>query len=272
MTALSPYVAVVGARFRMLLQYRAAALAGLWTQIFFGFVLLGVYEAFYASSAAQPMTFDQIVSYVWLGQALLAMLPWNSDPEWREMVRSGSVAYELCRPVDLYALWYARTIARRTAPTLLRAVPLALFAMLLVPLIAPELTLKPPASLGSGLAFAAALVCSLVLGCAITVIVNICVLWTLSPEGLVILVTTAVTLFSGALIPLPLFPDWAQTALAWSPFAGVVDLPFRIYIGHIATSDVPLALARQLGWTLVLVVFGRWLLSRGLRRIVVQGG
>src|SRR5262249_55803566 len=94
MTTLSPYAAVVGARFRMLLQYRAAALAGLWTQIFFGFVLLGVYEAFYSASTAQPMTFDQIVSYVWLGQALLAMLPWNSDPEWRDMVRSGSVAYE----------------------------------------------------------------------------------------------------------------------------------------------------------------------------------
>jgi viologen exporter family transport system permease protein len=272
MTALTPYAAVVGARFRMLLQYRAAALAGLWTQIFFGFVLLGVYEGFYASSAARPMAFDQVVSYVWLGQALLAMLPWNSDPEWREMVRSGSVAYELCRPVDLYALWYARSVARRTAPTLLRAVPMTIFAMGILPLIAPDLALAPPASAAAGASFAAALVCSLALGCAISVIVNICVLWTLSPEGLVILVTTVVTLFSGMLVPLPMFPDWAQTALAWSPFAGVVDLPFRIYIGHIATSDVPFALARQLGWTLILVVLGRWLLSRGLRRIVVQGG
>ena len=32
----------------MLLQYRAAALAGLWTQIFFGLVLIMIYEAFYA--------------------------------------------------------------------------------------------------------------------------------------------------------------------------------------------------------------------------------
>ena len=37
---LGPYRAILSARFRMLLQYRAAALAGLWTQIFFGFVLL----------------------------------------------------------------------------------------------------------------------------------------------------------------------------------------------------------------------------------------
>jgi ABC-2 type transport system permease protein len=37
-----PYLAIVSARFRMLLQYRAAALAGLWTQVFFGFVLISI--------------------------------------------------------------------------------------------------------------------------------------------------------------------------------------------------------------------------------------
>ena len=121
---LRPYRAILSARFRMLLQYRAAALAGLWTQIFFGLVLLMIYEAFYRSTTVrQPMTFAEVVSYVWLGQALLAMLPWNADAEIRAMVRSGAVAYELCRPVDLYSLWYARALAWRTAPTILRAVP-----------------------------------------------------------------------------------------------------------------------------------------------------
>ena len=86
---LQPYRAVISARFRMLLQYRAAAVGGLWTQIFFGLVLIGIYEAFFRSSSQPPpMTVDQIVSYVWLGQALFAMLPWNGDPDVRAMVRS----------------------------------------------------------------------------------------------------------------------------------------------------------------------------------------
>ncbi|HMG56262.1 MAG TPA: hypothetical protein VK601_22335 [Kofleriaceae bacterium] len=123
---LAPYRALFGARFRMLLQYRAAALGGLWTQTFFGVGLIMVYEAFYRSSlaAAQPMAFGQITAYVWLGQALFAMLPWSVDGEIRAMMRSGAVAYELCRPVDLYTWWYARALAQRTAPPLLRAVPM----------------------------------------------------------------------------------------------------------------------------------------------------
>jgi ABC-2 type transport system permease protein len=272
--SLRPYLAIVSARFRMLLQYRAAALGGLWTQIFFGVVLLGIYEAFYRSTTRpQPMTFPEIVSYVWLGQALLAMLPWNSDADVRAMVRSGAVAYELCRPIDLYNLWYARALAWRTAPTVLRAVPLCLFASIGLPLIGlDEWRLAAPPTLASALAFSAALVCVLLLGCALTTLLNVSLLWTVSGEGAVILMVTLVNSLSGMMIPLPLFPDWAQPIVLALPFAGLVDLPFRLFTGHIPPRAVISVVAHQLLWTAALVLFGRWLLSRGLRRVVVQGG
>lgn len=272
--ALRPYRAIVSARFRMLLQYRAAAIGGLWTQIFFGLVFLNVYDAFYRSSnQPQPMTFPQIVSYVWLGQALWAMLPWNADAEVRAMVRSGAVAFELCRPVDLYGLWYARALALRTAPTVLRAMPLVIFVTVGLPLLGlEEWRLAPPPSIASAAAFAAAILCTLLLGCALTTLINITLLWTLNGEGVVLLMTAMVTFFSGMIIPLPLFPDWAQPVVRALPFAGLVDLPFRVYIGHIAPGDVVPVLRHQLLWTTGLVIFGRWLLARGMRRIVVQGG
>jgi ABC-2 type transport system permease protein len=272
---LRPYVAIVGVRFRLLLQYRAAAIAGLWTQIFFGLVLIMVYEAFYRSAptAAQPMAFAQVASYVWLGQALLAMLPWNVDAELRAMVRSGAIAYELCRPIDLYGLWFARALAQRTAPTLLRAAPMAVFAALGLPLLGlGEWRLAPPASLAAGAGFAAALLCALALGCAISALINISLMWTVAGDGIVMLSTTAVSLLSGLTIPLPLFPEWAQPVLPWLPFAGLFDLPFRIYTGHIAVGGWALVITRQIGWTVALIGFGRWLLGRGMRRLVVQGG
>jgi ABC-2 type transport system permease protein len=74
------------------------------------------------------------------------------------------------------------------------------------------------------------------------------------------------------LVPLPMFPAWAQPILAWLPFAGLVDLPFRIYTGHLPTNELVAVVARQVGWTIALVMLGRWLLARGLRRLVVQGG
>lgn len=272
--ALRPYRAVVGARFRMLLQYRAAAIAGLWTQIVFGLVLIMIYEAFYSSSTPdrQPVSFAQIATYVWLGQALLAMLPWNVDQEVRLMVRTGAVAYELCRPVDLYGLWFARALAWRTAPTMLRAVPMALFAMLLLPAVGiPEWQLQAP-TFEAGLGFIASITCTIALASSLTTLMNISLLWTLSADGVVMIAASIVSFCSGMIVPLPLFPEWAQTVLAWLPFAGLADQPFRIYSGDIPIELLPLTLGRQLAWTVVLVAFGRWLLARGVKRITVQGG
>lgn len=273
--AIAPYLALVGARFRMLLQYRAAAIAGLWTQIVFGLVLLMIYQAFYRSSAPalQPMAFGQVASYVWLGQALLQMLPWNVDVEMRVLMRTGGVAFELCRPVDLYAWWFARAVAQRTAPVMLRAVPMVAFAALVLPALGlGEWRLAPPASLAAGAGFGLALVCAVALACAISVLLYIAWLWTTVAEGMVMTLSTAVSMFSGLLVPLPLLPDWAQPVLRWLPFAGIIDLPARIYSGHVATADLAGVLMRQVGWTAALIALGRHLLARGLRRVVVDGG
>src|SRR5262249_43107373 len=150
---------------------------------------------------------------------------------------------------------------------------MAVFASIGLPLLGlGDWRLSPPASFAAAAGFAAALICALALGCAISTLVNISLMWTLNNDGIVILTTAAVSLFSGMLVPLPMLPDWAQRVLQWLPFAGVMDLPFRIYSGHIAPAGLVLVLARQLGWTIAIAWCGRWLLGRGLRRIVVQGG
>jgi ABC-2 type transport system permease protein len=189
------------------------------------------------------------------------------------MVRTGAVAYELCRPIDLYGLWFARAVARRTAPTVLRAVPMCVFASIGLPLLGlGEWRLAPPPALASAFAFAASLACTLLLGCALSTLINISLLWTISGEGAVILTTALVTFLSGMIVPLPLFPDWAQPIVLALPFAGLVDLPFRVFTGHIPPGEVSGVVLQQLAWTLGLVIVGRLLLARGLKRIVVQGG
>ena len=78
--------------------------------------------------------------------------------------------------------------------------------------------------------------------------------------------------FSGMLIPIPLFPNWAQPLLNFLPFRDLADVPFRIYMGHIPLAQVPVLLFHQLAWTTALILAGRWLLARGMSRLVVQGG
>jgi ABC-2 type transport system permease protein len=73
-------------------------------------------------------------------------------------------------------------------------------------------------------------------------------------------------------LPLPLFPDWLQPLFAALPFRALIDVPFRLYLGHIPPSAAPEVLAQGLAWTLVLVLLGRLMVSRAVTRAVVQGG
>jgi len=272
--ALRPYVAVLTARFRMLLQYRAAAFAGFGTQLFWGAVRLMILGAFFAAGGASaPMDFAQVVAYVWLGQALLGLLPWNVDTELQEKMTSGAVAYELLRPLDLYAFWYARTVALRTATTFLRMIPMVIVAGFVLPLIGLQpWALPPPASLASALFFGASMCATVALAAAVTNLMHVALIWTLSGRGFNTVMTGIVILGSGLVVPLPLFPEAVQPLLYWQPFRGLADVPYRIYSGHIAPHDALFEIALQFVWTCVIIALGYAFMNRGKSRVVVQGG
>lgn len=260
-----PYFAVFQARFRVLLQYRTAAAAGVVTQVFWGLVRSMILLAFYRSAGTEPpLSEAAMLTYVWLGQAMLAMLPWNRDPDVQTLVHGGGVAYELLRPVDLHLFWYARSLARRTAPTLLRCGPIFL--------VGAFFGLGPPESLAAAGAWVLTTIGALLLGCAFATLLNVTLIWTLVGDGTWRIATGAVALLSGMVVPLPLFPDTWQVVLRMLPFSGMIDTPFRLYAGDLPVSELPLLLAHQLLWAAILFMAGRLLLNRALTRLVVQGG
>jgi ABC-2 type transport system permease protein len=260
----SPYIAVLAARFRVLLQYRAAALAGLGTQVFWGLVRIAIFTGFYRSAtAAQPLAEHELVTYLWLTQALLMLLPWRPDPDIEALVHTGQVAAELVRPVDLYAFWYARAIAQKTAPAMLRCLPMLVLALTLF-------GMQLPATPLAAASFFVSVLAAVLLSAAMTSLVSISLLFTAQGKGVQMLTGSVVNLFSGALVPLPLLPEGWRTLLDVLPFRGLMDTPFRLWLGQ--TDGWPWLVAHQLVWVLVLVALGRVLVGRAVRRMEVHGG
>lgn len=262
-------LSIVKVRFQLLLQYRAAAMAGLVTQIFFGGIFVMIFDAFYRSSTGvtMPMTYQETVTYIWLGQAFLGLLPWNGDREVQKMIRTGGVAYELLRPLDLYGYWYARIFAQRIAGTLLRCVPLLIVASLL-PAPYGLLTPKSPMHL---FYMVISMLIAVLLGCAMSNLITIAVLFTIG-DGIDRLFPAVVMFFSGMVIPIPLFPDWSQIIFRVLPFSGLTDTAYRYYLGMYGSGDFLISCLHGVFWTIILIGFGQWLVLRAGKRIVVQGG
>ena len=189
------------------------------------------------------------------------------------LIRTGGVAYELSRPLNLYTFWFFRTVAYRTAGTTLRVIPMVIFAMLLLPLLGlADWALKPPPTWEAGVLFLVSMSLAVLLACAVTMLMHVALVWTLSGEGINRIMLSIVTIFTGMVVPLPLFPDWLQPFLYWQPLRGIVDVPYRIYSGDILPAEVMREMLHQALWVVLLIWLGRWLLTRCIRRLVVQGG
>jgi len=271
-----PYVAAFSARFMLMLQYRAAAVAGFATQCWWGAIKVMIYAAFYRASPGAtnaPMTLSQVITYTWLAQGFLALAPWTTDPDIALAVRSGAVSFDRLRPVDTYSLWYARAAAWMTS----RAVPRAALMFLLAGIILPvfglsEWAWKLPPTLAQAALFGMSLVLVVALASAVVMILNIAVVVTLNERGVNYLLSPFTVVLSGNLLPLALFPDWMHRLLFLQPFAGIVDIPFRIYSGNLEGREAFAGVGLQALWTLLLVAGGRAWMHRVMQRLDIQGG
>ncbi len=264
------YFSFLRIRFFYGLQYRAAAYAGIVTQFAWGFMTILMFKAFYKSNpAAFPMSFAQLSSYVWLQQAFLALIMfWFFDSDIFLTISNGNIAYELCRPIDLYDMWFTKNLANRLAKVILRC-PLVLLIAFLLP---PPYSLILPQDLFSLLLFALSLVLGSLVMIALSMLVYITTFYTLSPFGLRVVAASIMEFLSGAIIPLPFLPAKMRLILQFLPFASLQDIPFSIYNGHIANSQIIFNISIQLFWLISLVFVGKLFMKRALKKIVVQGG
>ena len=92
-----------------------------------------IYNAFYdANAAAFPMSFQATSSYIWLQQAFLAFfMAWFMEEEIFDSIISGNIVYELCRPIRIYNMWFARSVANRLSRAVLRCFPILIIAVFL---------------------------------------------------------------------------------------------------------------------------------------------
>ena len=252
------------------LQYRTAALAGVATQFFWGFMEIQLYRAFHLENTDTfPMEFKALVSYIWLRQAFLAFFnTWTFENELFQSILNGNVAYELVRPASLYGMWFSRAAAVRISKAVLRFWPILIVACLLPEPIRLTFT-QPPVVF---VYFALSMILTLFVTVAFSLIVYFSCFFTVSSDGLRAVLTPVSDFLSGGLIPLPFMPKTLAAVIRYSPFGAMLNAPLRIFSGDISGAAMWETLFLQVFWTAVLVLAGVLLQKKGMSRLTVQGG
>lgn len=252
------------------LQYKTAALAGIFTQFFWGFLQVFIYQAFYSGVGKQtPMDFEKLVAYIWLQQAFLALVYIrNKDESVAKSIKNGTVAYELVRPYNLYVWWFVKCIAQRFAAVSLRCVPIVIIALLLP----KPYNLVLPSSFGALVMFIINLLLGALIITAIMMIIQTIAFFTYEDKGISNIIFNFAELLSGTSLPLPLLPKIVQIICHFFPFWLIGDLPFRIYSGDLMLIESYKFLGLQIFWIATLVIIGILILRYAMKKVYIQGG
>ncbi len=246
--------------------YPAATIAGVFTNTVFGFVrafiLLALYEQRGVVGGYDP---SAVVTYVWLGQALLMTIyAWG----WQDIalrIRSGDIATDLIRPMQPLRAALAFDLGRAAYHVVFRGIPPLLFGALVFRLTLPGEPLV-------WLAFLTSVVLASTVSFGFRALYNAVAFWSLDIRGTMTLAGIAINVFSGFLVPISFFPDWLAAIARATPFPSMVQTPIDIFIGTTAGPAVIVSLVTQLAWTVLLLAAAQALFAIGVRRLVVQGG
>lgn len=182
-----------------------------------------------------------------------------------ETVKDGSISMYLLRPVDLQLTMLFRSFGENLNNLVLIGVPLFLLSSLFFPILLP-------ASLMSVVCFGLSIAMACLVGGTLNYVVGVATFWTYNSWGISIFKQLTINAFSGALIPILLFPPWLTIISGWLPFQYMVNQPILVYLARVTIHEFILGIAIQLAWAVGLFIVGRFISVVALSKLVIQGG
>src|SRR5699024_3690917 len=158
-----------------------------------------------------------------------------------DRVRTGEIAVDLARPMDLQTYWWFRDIGRAAMQFLGRGLPILVLGAIV-------LRVPPPSDPLVHLAGIIGLLLGLGVNYLCRYAMSLISFWTLEVQGYQILYMVGVSLLSGFYVPIHLFPDWLMVVAEASPFPAMYQYPVDLLSGHTVGPEVWGVLGVQLVW------------------------
>jgi ABC-2 type transport system permease protein len=260
-------LALARAGFARWATYRQAALAGMFTNTVFGVIKLSVLLAIIKQTGGTVAGYDrdQLSTYVWMSQALIAVVAVFGSSDLAQRVRTGDIAVDLARPLDLQLSWLATDLGRAAYAVFARGVlPMVLGGALF--------GFSFPTDPAAVALLAPAVLLAVVVSFACRFLVNLAAFWVVEIRGPLTIYVLTTNLLCGLIIPVQLFPTWLKVLAYATPFPWLLQAPCDLATGQSRGWAAAGTVAAQLAWSLALLALGRLVLARATRKLVVQGG
>ncbi len=255
------YLAVFKISFKEFLSYKSSAALTAALTLVYPLLLVFVWKAVYASTGGATiggLTLNQM--YVYFFFNVVGLLVAESFIVWqmRDCVKEGCLASDLARPVAYPKFIFATALSQPVFNIVFAGIPLVALLIVATGITVTPLTLAM---------FALALCVDYAIANLFSFIFGTLTIYLTDVSGLFNAFLGMATLLGGGVMPLLLFPAWAQHVLYLLPFQFIVFVPSAVMTGLITAQAFLGFMAVGAAWIAALLVVA-WLLWKKARVMI----
>lgn len=266
MVSVRKYVSLLKTSMQASLTYRFNFFINTMSGVVFITALFYIWKAIYErQSELGGMTWEDMKTYLLVVFVSNMLLTWYSETAISRRVMDGSVAIDLLKPLDFQKARLFETVGTCIVEGGICVLISTVWSIFF-------LGVQLPPNLLASFWFIISLILSVLIKFGIVYLAGLLCFYTSSVFGVAWARAAITNLFSGALVPLTLFPDWLILTAQLLPFQGIVFIPASIYMGHLNGMQIVKGIGVQVLWVFLLWIIGRVMWRWSVRQVTIHGG
>ena len=260
------YLFVAKVRIQSALAYRFNVISTISIQCLLMFAMACCWKAAYGGTGnVSGVGEREMLTYTTISVIMGNLLTMGVEGRIESSVRSGSVALDMLKPVNIYGIYLAEDLGDMAVAFFQTAVPLFLIGSALFGLPAP-------ASSVHVILFLVSFAVGYLINWMLAALLGMCAFKTIVMGPIRNVKGFVMKLLSGSVIPLWFFPDGVRVVLECLPFVNIYQLPLGIYIGRYTFGEMLLRTVLQLFWCAALWLIFHAVQKKAAAAVLIQGG
>lgn len=228
-------------------------------------IYIFVWQAIYQQTGETTgFSLAQMITYYILVVALVPFALWGINEDIAHSIRNGQINRQLLNPISYFHYYFGMNLGE-LGFGLLVAGATFLICTIFWPVVLP-------ASFLHFVLFVFIILLGIPITFCLQMIVGTAGFYTNSIWGMQILRKSIISIFSGLIAPLTLFPNWFQTIANWLPFQELIYTPINLYLGKIPLNEVGFVFLKLIFWTIILYGIAKIFFEHAIKNITINGG
>lgn len=225
------------------------------------FIWLAIYQN---GNQILGMSFEQVTTYYILVVSLDPIISWGINEIMGRAISEGEILRELLNPISYFSYYFGIRIGELIESGIVSILTFAICSILFGVML--------PAGILNLIFFMIVVFLAVVTVYFFELIIGMMAFYTNAIWGAEILKRAVLSIFSGMIAPITLFPDLLQKIANFLPFKDCIYTPISIYFGKLNNIEIVQVVLKQCIWITIFYIIAKILFKKAVKNITVNGG